>query len=218
MPAGRWNAIRDLLDYTDRVDPNNSRTGQMRAYVNKLEAVTATIQQLQAKAAKTPLSAHENLSLAQSLLALGRSGAAAEAARKALALPDAAHSFDLAYSAALILSQCGQRGDAANAMKRAAAAMPPSADARMRRETAAVLSEGGLNAEAETVLNAYLRVQPKDPEAWLQLALVKDALGQTQNAQSAILQAYKLNPELTSQRLGASEPLQKVAAPLFRRK
>ena len=165
-----------------------------------------------------PSKAHENLSLAQSLLALGRSGPAAEAARKALALPDAAHSFDLTYSAALILSQCGQRGDAANAMKRAAAAMPPSADARMRRETAAVLSEGGLNAEAETVLNAYLRLQPQDVEAWLQLALVKDALGQTQNAQSAILQAYKLNPELTSQRLGASEPLQKVAAPLFRRK
>lgn len=218
MPASRWDAIRDLLDYTDRVDPNNSRTGQMRGYVDRLQTVTATIQRLQSKAAKAPLSAYENLSLAQSLLSLGRSGPAAEAARKALALPDAAHSFDLAYSAALILSQCGQRGDAANAMKRAAAAMPPSADARMRRETAAVLSEGGLNAEAETVLNAYLRLQPQDVEAWLQLALVKDALGQTQNAQSAILQAYKLNPELTSQRLGASEPLQKVAAPLFRRK
>lgn len=219
MPASRWDAIRDLLDYTDRVDPNNSRTAQMRGYVNKLQTVTATIQRLQAKAAKTPLSAHENLSLAQSLLSLGRSGPAAEAARKALALPDAA-TFDLAYSAALILSQCGQRGDAANAMKRAAAVMPPTADPRMRREVAAVLAEGGLNAEAETVLNAYLndKALSKDAEAWLQLALVKDALGQVQSAQGAILQAYKLNPELTSQRLGASEPLQRIAAPLFRRK
>ena len=218
MPANRWDAIRDLLDYTDRVDPNNSRTGSLRAYVDRLERVTTTVRQLQAKAAKTPLSAQENLSLAQGLVSLGRSGPAAEAARKALALPEAQASFDFAYTAALVLSQCGQRGDAANVMKRAAATMPPTLEPRLAREMAAVLSEGGLHAEAEAVLNACLRLKAQDAETWLQLAQVKDALGQAQNAQSAILQAYKLNSELTSQRLGASEALQRIAAPLFRRK
>ncbi|MGN0846614.1 MAG: protein O-mannosyl-transferase family [Kiritimatiellia bacterium] len=217
MPMSRWDAIRDLLDYTDRVDPNNSRTDSIRRYVNKLQAVTATVTQLQAKAAKAPLTARENITLAQNLQSIGRNGQAVEAARKALAAPEGGQ-FELAYLGGIILAQCGQRGDAANAMKRAMATIPHDLDLRARRDMATVLMEGGLNAEAETLLNACLRLQPQDAEAWLKMALVKDALGQVQAAQSAIVQAYQIDKELANQRLGANEQLQRIAAPLFRRR
>ncbi len=216
MPMRRWGTIRDLLDYTDRVDPNNSRTAQLRDHVNKLEAVLATIAQLQAKAAQAPLSAYENMTLAQSLQSIGRTGQAVEAIRKALAASDGG-TFEVAYTAGILLAQCGQRGDAANAMKRAAAMIPQNLDLRARRDMASVLAEGGLNAEAETALNDYLRHRPRDAEAWLQLALVKDALGQVQAAQQALYQAYQIDRKVFEQRLGASEQLQKIAAPLFRR-
>ena len=216
MPAGRWDAIRDLLDYTDRVDPNNSRTKQMRAYVEKLQAVTASIAQLQAKAAKGTLSGREYITLAQNLQALGRNGQAAESVRKALATPEGSL-FDVSFQAGRILAQCGLRGDAANAMKRVLPALTDAVDPRVKLEVGAILAEGGLFFEADTLFNAYLRANPKDIDALLQHAIVKDALGQTQEALQTIIQAYRTNPEATAQRLGSNKELQRIAAPLFRR-
>jgi predicted Zn-dependent protease len=217
MPMRKWTAINDLLDYTDRVDPNNSRTTQMRDYVKKLKTVTENITRLQAKAAQDGMSLQENLELAQNYLSVGHNGAAANAIRKLLARPDA-NSFDPLYVSATTLAQCGQRGDAANAMKRALALVPPNLDPRFRREMAAVLAEGGLMAESESCMEEYLRIQPKDADAWLQLAIVKDALGKTYDAQNAIYQAYQADKGVFNQRLQSSEQLQKIAAPLFRRK
>ena len=217
MPMRKWTAINDLLDYTDRVDPNNSRTTQMRDYVKKLKTVTENITRLQAKAAQGGMSLQENLELAQNYLSVGHNGAAANAIRKLLARPDA-NSFDPLYVSATTLAQCGQRGDAANAMKRALALVPPNLDPRFRREMAAVLAEGGLMAESESCMEEYLRIQPKDADAWLQLAIVKDALGKTYDAQNAIYQAYQADKGVFNQRLQSSEQLQKIAAPLFRRK
>ena len=217
MPMRKWTAINDLLDYTDRVDPNNSRTSQMRDYVKKLQTVTESITRLQAKAAQGGMSLQENLELAQNYMSVGYNGAAAGTIRKLLARPDA-NSFDPLYVSATILAQCGQRGDAANAMKRALALAPSNLDPRFRREMAAVLAEGGLMAESESCLEAYLKVQPKDADAWLQLAIVKDALGKTYDAQNAIYQAYQADKGIFNQRLQSSEQLQKIAAPLFRRK
>ena len=216
MPLRKWNAINDLLDYTDRVDPNNSRTGQMRDYVKRLQPLTEKIAQLQGKAANGSLSASESLELAQSQMSLGQSGQAANTIRKLLARPEA-NAFDILYLSATTLAQCGQRGDAANAMKRALPLVPANLDPRVRREMAAVFAEGGLMAEADTCLNEYLRAQPKDVEALLQRALIKDALGKTYDAQSAIYEAYQANPQVFSQRLQASEQLQKIAAPLFKK-
>ena len=217
MPLRKWNAIVDLLDYTDRVDPNNSRTSQMRDYVKKLHTVSDNISRLQAKAAQGALSVHDSLDLAQNHLSVGQAGAAANTIRKMLAQPDA-NNFEVLYLAATTLAQCGQRGDAANTMKRALPLVPGNLDPRVRREMATVFAEGGLMAEADSCLNEYLRSQPKDADAWLQLAIVKDALGKAYDAQNAIYQAYQADQHVFNQRLQGSEQLQKIAAPLFRRK
>ena len=217
LPMQRWNAIVDLLDYTDRVDPNNTRTAQMREYVVKLQNVTQVVNRLQAKAAKEPLTARENLTLAQNLQSIGRNSAAAEAVRKVLKTPDA-RQFDTGYLCALILSQCGQRGDAANALTNILDVTPANLDPRARREMSLIFLEGGMAAEAEGALNALLRQVPNDIDTWLQLAIVKDAQGQAQAAQSAIIRAYQLDKDTTASRLQASKELQKIAEPLFRRR
>ena len=96
--------------------------------------------------------------------------------------------------------------------------MPPNAPPPIRKELAMTLIEGGMAAEANNQLNEYLRVQPKDAEAWLAAALAKDALSQVTESQRAIIQAYQSDANLTMERIRSNEALQRIAAPLFRRK
>ncbi len=216
MPLGRWDAITDLLDYTDRVDPNNTRTTQLRNYVKRLQDVSAQVAMFKAKEAKAPLNAHDSISLAQCYHSLGQDTQAANTVRKTLALPDA-NDFDILYLAGHLLSACSQRGDAANAMKRALEKMPSNLDPRYRLNMVDIFMEGGLMSEAETALNEYLRGQPGDTAAWLKMALVKDATGQTQAAQSAIYQAFQCDQRAAAEQVGANKDLQRIAAPLFNR-
>jgi predicted Zn-dependent protease len=108
--------------------------------------------------------------------------------------------------------------DAAQAAKRASETLPPNAPPRFRKEFAMILVEGGMIAEANALLNDYLRVQPRDAEAWLYSAIAKDALSQTTEAQRAIIQAYQNDANLTMDKIRQNEILQRIAAPLFRRK
>ena len=80
-----------------------------------------------------------------------------------------------------------------------------------------LLVEGGMHAEANAQLNEYLRVQPKDAEAWLAAAIAKDALSQITESQRAIIQAYQCDAALTMEKIRANQTLQRIAAPLFRR-
>ena len=143
---------------------------------------------------------------------------AARTVRKVLGKPEAEKNFEMEFMGAQLLAQCGQRGDAAQAAKKAAAALPGNADPAISKELARMLQEGGLVAEAEQQLNAYLRVRGRDADAWMQMALAKDALGDSYAAQNAIRQAYQIDPNAAAERLRASEQLQRVAAPLFRRR
>ena len=81
-----------------------------------------------------------------------------------------------------------------------------------------ILTSGGMPAEANSLLNEYLRRCPQDAEAWLASALAKDALSQVTEAQRAIIQAYQSDANLTMERIRTNENLQRIAAPLFRRK
>ena len=57
-----------------------------------------------------------------------------------------------------------------------------------------------------------------DVDAWMQMAIVKEALGRTPDAHNAIRQAYQINANAAAEKLRSSEELQRIAAPLFRRR
>jgi tetratricopeptide (TPR) repeat protein len=217
LPLRRWDVISDLLDYTDRVDPNNARTGNMRDYVNRLRSVTEEIARLRQDAAKGPLPPAQQLRLAQAHASLGQNAAAAGTVKRLLSSPDD-KPFDLLIACAQIYAQCGQRGEAAKTLKDALGKAPPNLDPQLQRGMASIFAEGGMNAEADACLNAYLRANPNDVDTWLQLAIVKDAQGLVQDSQNAIIQAYRINAQEASQRLQSNEQLQRIAAPLFRRR
>ena len=212
----RWDAILDILDYTDVLDPNNHRTDSFRGYVTRLRQLTDEITALQRKSMTGKLSNRESVILARDLLEVGQNGLAAHAAREAIADKDL-KDFEILFTAARLLAQAGQRGDAANAMLRAKRAMPPNIDAAIQHDVGAVLADGGLNDEAADSFNTYLRVHPEDVEAWLTFAIVEDALGQTAAAQGAIMQAAQRDQAKTIKLIQGNAALQRIAAPLFRR-
>ena len=117
----RWPAIHDLLDYTDRVDPNNSRTGTMREMVQRFQSAAARLGELQAKAAKAPLSPEENVQLATCAQYVGRRGVALDAAEKALAGPGPVRYATVVRPALDIFLQGGQNQKAVDACKKALA-------------------------------------------------------------------------------------------------
>ena len=149
---------------------------------------------------------------------MGQNGSAARTLHNALAKAGSDPSFDILYTAGHLYRQCGQRGEAARVMRKAFAKMPGNIDMRVKRDMATIFSDGGLNAEAETCLNDYLRTAGNDVDAWMQLAIVKDALGKINDSHNAIRQAYHINANAAAEKLRASEALQRIAAPLFRRR
>ena len=216
MPLKKWNTVEDILNYTDRVDPNNSRSKPMRGYMERVRQLTEQASILQAKASKGQISATECVILAGCYLQLGQTSPARAYAKKALSLKDA--NFECQYRVSQIYAQCGLRGDAAQSAMAAIASLPPNAPPHLRKELAMTLVEGGMAAEADAQLNEYLRIQPTDAEAWLATAIAKDALCQTTQAQRAIIQAYQSDANFTMERIRQNETLQRIAAPLFRRK
>ena len=99
------------------------------------------------------------------------------------------------------------RGDAATTMQRALGLMPDNLDPYYRRAMAKIFMEGGLNAEAESTLNALLQIQPRDADALLDRAIVRDNLGQTQAAMGDLVSASQINREVFEKRIRSSEKL-----------
>ncbi len=82
MPHRKWDAVMELLDYTDAIDPNNTRTHGLRDYVPRLRQLMGEVDRLEAKRRMGALSKMEEYHLAQSYVSLGRVGEAAQLVRK----------------------------------------------------------------------------------------------------------------------------------------
>ena len=89
MPFRRWDVVMDLMDYTDRIDPNNRRTEGLRNYVVRIRTLTGDIERLEAKkresAGKLPYD--ETFKLAQCYSEIGRIREAAQLLHQILDAP-----------------------------------------------------------------------------------------------------------------------------------
>ena len=81
LPSRRWDAVLELMDYTDYLDPNNKRTANLRGYVESLRSLLAQIDAFEPKRRAGTLTGVERVTLANSLFQLGRVGEAAQLVR-----------------------------------------------------------------------------------------------------------------------------------------
>ena len=221
LNARKWDQILDVLDYTDRVDPNNKRTAPFRDYVKKVREVSAQItalqkEQLEARSKNKPFPPEKQLHLARALYETGQHQLAAFNAREAVKDQNV-KDFSLLFGAANILSRCGQRGDAGKVMLRAKAVAPQGTNGAIAREMGAVLAEGGFTDEAAKTFNDYLRANPTDADTWLQLALIHHSTGQIPAAENAVLNAVQRNQQRAVELINSNPALISIADPLFRR-
>ncbi len=84
LPFRRTDVVKELLDYTDAIDPNNQRTQPLRAYIERLAILRGTLAKLEPRylgEKKPELSDSELLALARAYDELGRVSDAGEIAR-----------------------------------------------------------------------------------------------------------------------------------------
>ena len=221
LGARKWDQILDILDYTDRVDPNNRRTAPFRDYVSRVRQITAQIttlqkEQLEARSKNKPFPPDRQFALARALYETGQNQLAAFNAKEAVK-DENVKDFAILFGAARLLSLCGQRADAGNVMLRAKAVMPRQLDGMTTREVGAVLAEGGHTVESAQVYTEYLRTHQNDAEAWLQLAILQHAAGQLPAAENCILMAVQHDQPRAVEIINANPVLISIADPLFRR-
>jgi tetratricopeptide (TPR) repeat protein len=77
MPFRKWDIVLELMDYTDKVDPNNRRTANLRGYVERVRTLTSEIERLETKRRAGSLDDRDTLALAQCYFEIGRAHEAA---------------------------------------------------------------------------------------------------------------------------------------------
>ncbi|MBQ6137076.1 MAG: hypothetical protein IJI73_06875, partial [Kiritimatiellae bacterium] len=127
LPYRRWDETLELMEYTDRLDPNNKRTKALRDYVGNVRRVNAIIESHEKKRREGgTLDLRETYELAQAYASMGRSMEAAQLVRGHI---DAAGSAQELRMIATIVSEAGLNADAERAFTKYLKMVPADAGA-----------------------------------------------------------------------------------------
>ena len=87
MPFRKWDICLELMDYTDKIDPNNKRTANLRNYVLEFRDLYAKVNALNTKRIQKPneFTATDSFELAYAYYQMGRVGEAAHMMHSLLA-------------------------------------------------------------------------------------------------------------------------------------
>ena len=81
MPFRRWDVALELMDYTDRIDPNNKRTAGLRNYVNRIKTLTSEIARLEGLRREKKMTPQDVFTLSRCYFEMGRVNEAAQLMR-----------------------------------------------------------------------------------------------------------------------------------------
>lgn len=97
MPLRKWDAILELMDYTDLIDPRNKRTENLRQYIAKFRQLSARIVELNNRRRKNPsaFDDRDRFDLAYCYYQLNRTMEAAQMARTLVDRIDDPHALQL---------------------------------------------------------------------------------------------------------------------------
>ncbi len=118
-----WDAVTELMDYTDSIDPNNQRTGRMREFVDQMRMCSMVISALEPMAKQGTISVENARRLGRCYMMVGRDMEAAMLMRRLI--DDTRDRDELREIARLTMAQ-GMFADAARALTRLEALAPKS--------------------------------------------------------------------------------------------
>ena len=157
LPSRRWDAVLELMDYTDYLDPNNKRTANLRGYVGSLRSLLAQIDALEPKRRAGTLTPVERVTLANSLFQIGRVGEAAQLVRPIA--DSAANPSELQVLAQIFLA-AHLDADAEKVLQKFLKAAP-NASADMWIELAKIQHRSGRKTAAQQSFIAGYRLDSK---------------------------------------------------------
>ena len=142
-----------MMDYTDLIDPNNSRTGNVRDYVNRMRLMMAEIDRLEARRrTEGKLATPETLMLARAYFGMGRTMEAAQLVRP---LIDEVNEPAVLQAISTILVSAGLDGDAERCLSKYLR-LEPSKDALAWLDLAKIQHRTGRKTLAQrSFLAAY---------------------------------------------------------------
>ena len=168
-PRRNWDAITELMDYTDQIDPNNMRTGRMREFIDQMRVCSQIISTLEPMARKGSISRENARRLARCYMMVGRDMEAAMLMRN---LIDSTRSADELREIARLVTAQGMFADASKALTRMEALSPKSSTAEWVALAKAQVADGKKD-DARRSLEMAVRI---DSEAARQQIATDDAL------------------------------------------
>lgn len=153
LPYAKWDVVLEMMDYTDLIDPNNSRTGNVRDYVNRMRLMMAEIDRLEARRrTEGKLATPETLMLARAYFGMGRTMEAAQLVRPVI---DEVNEPAVLQAISTILVSAGLDGDAERCLSKYLR-LEPSKDALAWLDLAKIQHRTGRKTLAQrSFLAAY---------------------------------------------------------------
>ena len=206
IPFDRTDAIQDLMDYTDAVDPHNERTKRIRSYLN----ARRDVERLEGIFREGKQTAADAYALAMRYVELGSGRRAADLMKQ---LAPMLNTEDELRNAANILAEAGMDAEAEKAMTAylAKAKRPDPAllasmavlQHRSGRQAAAYATadrafKAGADAAAQRLVQyaSSLTGPRADAMLWIKLAKFQSRAGMRNDAMQSLANAYSTDREL----------------------
>jgi len=191
LPFRKWDVSLEMMDYTDLIDPYNTRTRSLREYVTKVKTLTAQIEQLEAKRRdpKQKLTPPETFMLGRAYADMGR---VHEGAQLLKGLIDTISDPNAVRAIADVMLEARMDADAEKALEKYLK-QKPNDDVTAWIDLAKLQFRAGRKQAAVSSFNQSLRVNAQAIQARIQ---------RDQDLQAVYAEWYK-----------ATEHLRKPAAP-----
>lgn len=212
LPMNRFSVLRELLEYTDKIDPNNARTARLHEYLRCID----TVKETEAKFRRGEQTYDDAYSLADAYFSLGRRDDAVKLIKQLLGnILNSKDESKLHRSATILLSS--GLVDETDRILNAYSAVSKNPDPRLFLEWAVLAHYGSLNYRARaykyfdyaisrdpktaiTMINQYLSGVPAEKQdcmLWLKLAKCQNSVNQRDSAIRSLYTSYTINPDIS---------------------
>lgn len=214
LPQARYAESIDILaDYNTR-DPNNERGYGFADFIKRVRDTEAKVRELTAKAqASKTLAPEDAYQLALAYRDLGQNESAAVYLEQLAGLPTLP--VEKLFEIGTLLSSLKKAAGAAKAMDGVMARMPANMPADKLLEVVRIYGESGQPDKMAPVLSRYLQLNPRDWEAWLDMATLCAMRQQSQQMQFALQKALEVGKGHALQRIQENNILRQAAAPFL---
>ena len=152
MPFRRWDQVLEMMDFTDKIDPNNRRTAGLRNYILRIRALTAEVERLEGLRRAKKLTDQDVFSLARCYFEMGRTMEAAQLART---VADKLTGREFQQALATMFLETHQDADAEKALNRYLK-LNPQGDANAWADLAKLQQRAGRKQAArQSFINGY---------------------------------------------------------------